>query len=129
MDELFGHVGMVDTFRQVEKSPGITSRKSSLKCVRISLTHWVTRPVGATTRTRSISPRILSSRNTSPASIVLPSPTSSARRTRVAGRSAATDQDVIITVGYEGVVLQFTGRKDSDLVRALRREVKRGPVT
>ncbi len=30
----------------------MSSRKSSLKWVRISATHWVTRPFGATTRAR-----------------------------------------------------------------------------
>ena len=61
-------------------SPGNINWNDSLKWVCISLTHWLTNPLGAQTRIRFASPRNFNSRMTSPASIVLPRPTSSANR-------------------------------------------------
>ena len=74
--------------------PAATSTNSSPKCWAISATHWSCTPLGATIRILRTRPRAFSSLMTSPASIVLPSPTSSAKRRRTglvaSARSSAT---------------------------------------
>jgi hypothetical protein len=62
------------------------------KVERISLTHWLTNPFGAITSVRLTSPRSFNSLRTSPASIVLPKPTSSARRYRTRSLAIARDR-------------------------------------
>ena len=58
------------------RTVGIPNLRSSSSC------HWVTSPAGVMTSARPASPRSLSSARISPASMVLPSPTSSARIAR-----------------------------------------------
>ncbi len=65
------------------RTVGTPNLRSSSSC------HWVTSPAGAMTRARSASPRSRSSARIRPASMVLPSPTSSARIARPRIRRSA----------------------------------------
>ena len=68
------------TLRMAEKSPGMSRWNVSENFDCISSAHWVARPFGHTTSVRRTSPRVFSSSRMSPASMVLPKPTSSASR-------------------------------------------------
>ena len=112
---------------------------SSKNLLSSSPCHWSTSDAGQRMSTRLASPRTLSSLRMMPASIVLPSPTSSARM-RAAGHGAAEDaggdvdlvgqlldrvgveRDEAVEAGDEGELLRLTTKVEPGLVRGLGRE-------